>query len=63
MITNSKFQGTTPLVGAALLMGFGGQYAGSDLSYLLFSFNHNVEPKITLSPNSDQPKGVRHDCP
>jgi hypothetical protein len=60
MITNFKFQGTTSLVGVALLMGLGGQDIGMNLLHLLFCLRHNIgakdNPFVQLS-------GVLQGCP
>jgi hypothetical protein len=45
MVTDFKLQVTMSLVSVALLMGLSGQYVGSNLSHLVFSFCHNVRAK------------------
>jgi hypothetical protein len=45
MVSNFKLQGTTYFVGVAFLTGLSSQYVGPDLSYLLFSFCHDVGAK------------------
>jgi hypothetical protein len=63
MLTHLKFQGTTPLVGVALLMRLGSQDVCTDLLHFLFYLCHNVGTKDTLSPGSDQLSGVQHGRP